>query len=357
MNRSTKLQACLCLFALLFIGTIPVSAEEFAAASIKTKEVSNTFPAGDSDNLSIDSRYGNVTVVHWNRNEIEIKVVVEAKANTDRRAEELLGHVSIELNKSGNTVYGITSMSRFEGNRNNERLVINYFISKPSKVKPSVKLRYGNVNLPPENDAQTQLEVKYGNVNGGNFSRELDIDCAYGNIDLGNLNEAALELAYCEQVKVGDCKQLNMECRYSKGQAKDVEHLNMEISYGNFNLGSIGEMNIEARYSNFDVKRLEKHLFMEISYGTANVGEVSANLDEIKVEGRYANLNLTMPLNLAFDVIAESMKYGNYNISKGFNVQTTKDGPHYHSKINNGSASRKVHFMGNNYSNLSVKAR
>jgi hypothetical protein len=343
------------LLIFLFLATVSVSAEEFAAASIKTREVANTFPVGDNDNISIDNCYGNVTVTHWNRNEIEIRVVIEAKANTDRRAEELLDHVSIDLHKFSDTVYGITSLSRFSGNRNNERLAINYFISKPSGVKPAIKLRYGNVNLPPENDAQTRLEVKYGNVNGGNFTRDLKIDCAYGDIDLGNLNAATLELAYCGQVKIGNSKQLDMESRYSNGQLKDVEQLNMEISYGNFDLGNMGQMNIEAEYSNIKVKRLEKRLFMEIDYGTANIDEVSESMSEIKAECSYANLNLKMPSDMAFDVVAEDMKYGNYNIGKNFNVSTTKDGSGYRSRINNGSASHKIYFKGNGYSNLSIK--
>lgn len=352
-----SLQACIGLLLLLFLGTAYASAEENVPASEKKREVFKSFKVSASDNLSIDNRYGDVTIMHWDKNEIEIKVVIEAKANTDNRVEELLNYVSIDLEHSGKTVYGKTSMKRFGGTKNNERLRINYYISKPSKVKPMIELHYGNVNFPPENDAPTALEVKYGNINGGNFSQDLMIECSYGNIDLGNLNQAAMELAYCGKIKINNAKVLTLESDYSNGEIKDVEQLNLEINYGNLNVGTVGIANVESNYSNLDIKRLNKHLYTEFNYGTINVREVSSTVTEIKAEGAYANLNLTIPVDLSFEVIAENMKYANYSISKQFNAQTTKSGHDHHSKVNNGHATRKIRFVGNGYSNLAIKAQ
>jgi len=357
VKSSKSLYTCIGIFILLFLGTFYASAEEFGAASEKEREVSKTFQVSLSDKLNIENRYGNITVTHWNKNEIAIKVVIEAKANNDRRAEELLDYVSISLDKTGNTVSGITSMKNFGGTKNNERLTVNYYISKPSKVQPYFEQRYGNVNLPRENDAKTTLEVKYGNINGGNFSEDLQVECSYGNVEVGNLNEAYMELAYCGNVKIENGKVITLESRYSNGKVSDVEQLNLEISYGNFNIGNAGIVNLESKYSNLDIKRLEKHLYVEFSYGNINVKDVSSTLNEIKAESRYGNLNITMPTSMAFEVIAKDMKYANYNISDRFNVHTSKNQHDFHSKINNGHSSRKIYFMGNNYGNLTIKAQ
>lgn len=352
-----SLQTCLGIFFLLFLGTFYVSAEEYGAASEKKREVSKTFQVSLSDNLSIENRYGNITVTHWNKNEIEIKVVIEAKARNDQRVEELLNYVDIILDKTGNMVRGATSMKSFSGTKNNERLTVNYYISKPSKVKPYFEQRYGNINLPLENDAQTTLNVKYGNINGGNFSEDLKVECSYGNIEVEDLNTASMELSYCGRVKIGNGKVLSMESRYSNGKIGNMGQLNLELSYGNFNIENIGTANIDSKYSNLDIRRLDKYIYTEFSYGTIDIQEVSSTLNEIKAEARYGNLNITIPTSLAFEVIAEDMKYANYNISDRFNAHTTKNQHNFNSKINNGHSTRKVYFMGNNYSNLTIKAQ
>lgn len=355
-ESSQKIRTYISVFILLLLGTSYASAEGFAAASEKKEEIVRTFKVSSSDNLAIDNRYGDVTVTHWEKNEVEIKVVIEARANTDKRAEELLSYVSISLEHSGNTVRGETSMKRFGGTKNNERLKINYYISKPSKMKPSIELHYGNVNLPPENDARTALEVKYGNINAGNFSEDLAIECDYGNINLGNLNRAVMELAYCGKINIGNAKELTIESDYSNGEIKDVGQLNLEIDYGNLNLGTVGIANVEADYSNLNIQRLEKHLYAEYSYGNITVRDVAPTFTNIKADGTFGNLILTLPADLAFEVVAHDMKYANYDIAKRFNAQTTKNDHNYTSKINNGHSSRKIFFDGNNYGNLIIKA-
>ncbi len=125
-----SLQTCLGIFFLLFLGTFYVSAEEYGAASEKKREVSKTFQVSLSDNLSIENRYGNITVTHWNKNEIEIKVVIEAKARNDQRVEELLNYVDIILDKTGNMVTALTTgldiantWTENNGNTNGDRVI------------------------------------------------------------------------------------------------------------------------------------------------------------------------------------------------------------------------------------------
>lgn len=346
------------LLTFLFFFASFARAEESMPASEKKKEMFKTFKVNPSDALNIDNRYGNITVTHWNKEEIEVRVVIEAKANTDKRVEELLDYVSISLDKSGNTVYGSTSMKNFGGTRNNERLTVNYYINKPSKVTTSLCQRYGNINLPQENDASTNLEVKYGNIQGGNF-KHLTVECSYGNITVSDLNYAYMELAYCGEVKIKNSKKLEMESRYSNSNIQDAESLSLELSYGNFNAEQITQAAIESKYSNVSIRSLEQKLDVEMAYGSVDIHQVSSGFSHISAESRYGNLTITVPVQTAFTVIAEQMKYGNYDISREFNVQTTKDkedGVTYRSEVNNGSSKRFVNFEGNKYSNLIIKA-
>ncbi|MDL2256033.1 hypothetical protein LJC38_05575, partial [Parabacteroides sp. OttesenSCG-928-K15] len=172
-----------------------------------------------------------------------------------------------------------------------------------------------------------------------------------------DLNEAVIDIAYCGGVIVGSGKVLNIDSRYSNGEIRDFEQLNLDLSYGNFSARNLGIANIDAKYSNLDVKQLGKRMYADFSYGSFTIKSVSSDFSEVKAEARYGNLNITLPPNMACEVVAENMRYATYKISDQFNAQTSKNNHSYRSLINNGHASRKIIFSGNGYSNLAVKAQ
>ena len=53
--------------------------------NIKKKEINKSFNVGKNDILQVDNRYGNITVTHWSKSEVSIRVVIEAKAATRKR--------------------------------------------------------------------------------------------------------------------------------------------------------------------------------------------------------------------------------------------------------------------------------
>ena len=64
--------------------------------------------------------------------------------------------------------------------------------------------------MPENNKGKCSLYVKYGNLNGGNFTGPLNIDVQYGNMEIADVDNANLDLAYCSKAKVGNGSQLNL---------------------------------------------------------------------------------------------------------------------------------------------------
>lgn len=356
MQVKAKIYSVWAILALLVWSMPAVATEEYVAENVKKKEVKKVFKVSASDVLEIENQYGNITVTHWEKNEIEIRVVIEAKARNNKRVEELLEYADVRIEHSGNTVSGETSMANFGGTKNNERLAVHYYISKPAKIKPHLRLRYGNIILPQENEANTTLEVKYGNINAGDFTGKLKINSSYGNIEVGDFTDAQMTLAYCGTVVIGDGQDLSIDSRYSNGSLGDIEQLELEASYGKYKMNKIEAIELSAKYSNFDIQELGKELRGSFSYGTINIKHVSSALRKIQAAARYGKFNIYMPVNMSFDVVAHNMKYATYTISGGFNVTKEKNGHDHHTKVNNGHATRIINYEGNGYSDLTIKA-
>jgi len=336
---------------LLFCSTYMVG-ENFD--NDRKKEVSKSFAVSSNDKLYIENRYGNITVTHWNKQEVSIQVVIEAKARNENRLQQLLDRVTIELDKSGNTINGITTLKNLNISGNNERLTINYYISMPSNLTSHLSQRYGNINLPSKNDGECTLEAKYGNIKGGSFTAGLSIESAYGNIELDDVKGAFIDAAYCGKVNIKNGENLKIDSRYSNLELKDIKDLYVEAKYGNLKAGRLGKAVIELGYTNGDIAYVGEELIVNrLSYGNLEVREMSGNFTRIYAKASYGNMNLRIPSKAAFKVTAESMKYGNFEVN-GFNAQTQKINNSYESTVNNGGNST-IYFEGGNYSNLKIR--
>ncbi len=200
--------------------------------SVKKKEISQSYSVSSGDRLLVENRYGNITVTHWNKNEVAIRVEIECKARNDGRAQENLDRSQIEAKKQGGILSAITPKQReMNGNSNNESMTICYYIQMPSKLAADLSQKYGNINLPSENNGNLDIHVKYGNLNAGNFNANANIEAKYGNIEVGNLQNAQLDLGYVGTAKIQDAKELTIESKYSNLDMRDIRTLHMETKY------------------------------------------------------------------------------------------------------------------------------
>lgn len=362
MNTKQLKTTTLCLVAwLCALCSLPALAGRPALFDYKKqKEVVQSFKVSSSDLLQIDNRYGNITVTHWNKNEVEIRVKIEAKANRETAAQEALDRVRIDLKKEGRTVSGITtlkSQNNWSGNNSGQSLTIDYYISMPSALASDLSQKYGNINLPEQNDGKCSLHLKYGNLNAGNFSQTLDLEAKYGNVDMGHLGEARIDVGYVGNMTCKDAKTLTIESKYSKLDMGKIHKLELEEKYGNLSVVSLDRGNISLKYGDAVIGLLNDELSVDdLGYGSLTVEEVSPSFTHINVEARYGNLYLKIPEKTAFKVNAEGMRYGNYSLD-GFHVTSSEreEKRHYRSEVN-GGGNRQIYFNGNNYSNLKIKA-
>lgn len=321
--------------------------------STKKKEFNQTFAASAGDVLQVDNRYGNIAVTHWNKDEVAFQVIVEVKAGSERRAQEALDRISVDMKKSGNVISAVTSLTGNAGD--NTRLSINYHISMPSRLGGKIVQKYGNINMPEINDGKFMLEIKYGNLSAGSFSQPLALNGGYSNITLGDVQDFSAEVAYCGTVDVKNIRSARIDSRYSHVTSGNMDDLAMDMKYGSIKAQTVNQARLEIKYSEAAIERIKEQLaVIDLSYSTLNLRELDANFKTVDVSARYGNLNISISPKASFRVAAENMKYGNVDIN-GFQITSSnvENKVNHYFQINNG-ADRRIHFNGNNYSNLRI---
>jgi hypothetical protein len=328
--------------------------------SVKKKEFNQTFRADANGRLQIENRYGNITITHWNKNEIAIRVIVESKARSESDAQRGLDRVMIELKQSGNTVCGLTSLKNQSGRNNsgdNNRININYYISMPATFAANLSQKYGNINLPEKNEGECTLEVKYGNIAAGSFTAPLRIEAGYSNVRLEDVKSLQLDVAYCGNVSINNGDDIRIDGKYSNLNMKNVSQLWLDKKYGNLQVQQADRMTVDAKYSECTVERIKDELNSSLSYSTLTVKELSPEFSRVSAEARYGNLNLSVSSKASFKVNARNIKYGNVDI-KRFNITNTniENKVNHYYQINGASGTSVIDFDGSNYSNLRINA-
>ena len=222
-------------------------------------------------------------------------------------------------------------------------MTINYYIQMPPKLAADLNQKYGNINLPSDNNGNMDIHVKYGNLNAGNFTANAMIEAKYGNIEVGNLQDAQLDLGYVGTAKIRNAKDLTIDSKYSNLDIQDIQSLRMEIKYSDAKIGTLKDaLNVSS-----------------LSYSNLKIRNLSPSFSKVNVESHYGNLEVALPAKTSFRIVAENMKYSSCDVN-GFNITRKhfddEDRDKNYTYEINGGKQPTIHFEGNRYGNLKVKA-
>ncbi|MDL2243993.1 hypothetical protein LJC54_00600 [Parabacteroides sp. OttesenSCG-928-J18] len=355
METISKVRNTLLVLLFLVIGSNCASGKDYVQDKSNRREYTKTYKVNPSDKVDIDNKYGDITITHWGKNEVEIRVVVEASARNEARVKELLNYVSIDFDQKGGTVYGKTNLKTFGGNRNNERIKIDYHVSMPSTLASNLKVRYGNIHMPTQNKGNTSIDIAYGNIHGGHFTGRFDVVQKYGNLKVINLKKAVLDMSYSGDITIGEAEDIHCISKYSNLKLGDIVDLVVDNSYGNIDINSIVRIDLRLKYGNIDIKHLKESFdASQFSYSNLKIKEIDSRFSRFNLEGSYSNATLYLDKAAKLNVEVNQMKYGKFQ-TNGLNVQTEKVGDNYKVKINNGDSRRVIRFNGKNYSNLTLQ--
>lgn len=352
----TKTRSLLLMAVMLLAGTAFSHGTE--PESVKKKVISKSFDVSEGDVLTTSNRYGNTTVTYWDIREVSVRVEIEVKSRNDATSQAMIDRVQIELKKDGNTVSATTSLSEnvhfqnFKGN-----FSINYYINMPPKMDMNLAQKYGNISLPEKNEGKCSLDVKYGNLKAGSFTRPLDVKVKYGDMNIDDAEEAVLDLGYCGTASIGNTQRLEIDSKYSDLKIGRCGELSLENKYGDINIKSLTKGEMDIKYGDTTIGSVEEALSVgELAYSDLLIWKLASDFKTLDVDARYGNLSVGIEPKTEFEVIAENMKYGKVEVD-GFNItRTVKEDKTDHRYEINGGGKKTIRFDGNNYSNIRVKA-
>jgi|GEM_PF-1410808 len=317
-------------YNLLLVSLLCVAVTSHASDSKNfTKERTETFSVKEGALLNLENKYGTVTINTWDRQEMEVHLVIKVKTSSESKAEDIFD--MIEVTMSGDE-YGVEVATVLDtdyssgswwdkmfGNSYDGKYEINYEVKVPKASKLMVVNKYGHLYVKGDMAGKATLVNKYGNIYTQNIAGDVRLQLGYGTAKVGNVHNLDLEVKY-SKVQIGDAIQVQAETKYSgiklgvlsslESTTKydnytiaGVEILHNAGKYDDFNIGSAGKLSIDSKYTDVHVQQLQSSLRCDGKYTTVVVHECTPAVERIAIEGRYTTVSIMTahPFSLVFE--------------------------------------------------------
>ena len=343
-----KLNVLLILLTLLPVG---LSARTTYRAE---KTIERTYPASDKHTLSIDSKFGNINVETWDKNEVSVIVtIVGESARSQKSADYFLDRVTINSRASGSTISFSTSLS---DNRQNVKggNSITYNVKVPRNISFVLSNKYGNITV-DECGGKADVDVKYGNfycplLKGRTASLEL----GYGRAHIGKAQTLDAEVEY-STVIIGKVERLMLDSKYTTYEIEDAKVAIADSKYDKFDIEKAGRLKIETAYTDIQIGMVEEAVDVKNKYGGVQVKNVGTNAKRMNFDLSFTQLKVNINPKVTCSLNA-NITYGKLTIPEGgTRIQPNSKGAYAVSNltIGNGTPTLIVKVT-NRYANVEI---
>lgn len=264
---------------------LPTMAQNHRAS----KDISEKYDVGSSDEVEISNRYGNVTINTWNKREVAVNVKIEAWGKNEEQAQTILDRINVRHAKNGNTISfhtEIESKSWKDMNNDDKKgFEINFTINMPDDLTLDLSNKYGRINM-PDYKGKLELSVAYGRVTTGEL--------------LGDDNEISVKYSGGSSFK--SIAKGDITLRYSSGVEIDkAGSLEVSDRYGGLKIGEIEELDIDMGYTSLKIGKLHKKIVADSKYSSGKIEDIRAGFDEVRIETSYGSFGLYFDASASFD--------------------------------------------------------
>lgn len=303
MKKMRKLKFSLgFLLIALFVSSATLFSQE------ARKEIAKSYTISDGYSLGIENKYGNIEIVNWEKDELQVKVVIEASSKNQEKAEKLVKSVEIDIDELSNGVNFKTIFPKSDLDKK-ERIKITYSVQTPVYLNVDLTQKYGEIFI----------QKIYGHA---------DINVQYGTLDAGELINKKQKSPNSLSVSYGDATiekttQLNSKAQYSECMIGQADAIEVESAYSKINVDEFNELNANSKYDKYKLGKLMGSFIVNANYTNVNIKYIDPGFELIRAEMTYGNLVGNLDAKTSFNIDARAA-YGEISIPGG-DVKEDKD--------------------------------
>ena len=261
--------------------------------------------------LSVDNRYGKIDIAIGESNQIKMEVVIKVRAGSDKKAQESLDRISIDISQSGNRVSASTSVSSTSGwsswfDSGNVEMEINYNILVPADIFLELRQKYGSIFVETTN-RDLRIDLSYGDLRLGDINAKLSLEMAYSDGNMSRINTGELVLSYSDlEMEDAEAVKVDMTTAYSDFRGIDIYDLTYRGKYDDVSVERVQTIDMESAYSGMRIGGLSSHGHFDMRYGDLQVSNIAAGFSRLDINTSYTGVKLRFLPGASFTIDAQN---------------------------------------------------
>ena len=275
----------------------------------KTKTIKKDFDVNADALLNIKNKYGNVDVVSWNQNRIEIEVTITVSGNNESKVIERLSKINVNFENSRSAVSAKTSIENKSKNWYNSGNKMNYEINYKVKVPVtnSVDLNndYGTISL-NEIKGRAEINCDYGKILIGSlYHHDNSINIDYtSDSEIELMNGGSINADY-SKFTVVKAKKIELNADYTDSSFENLEELNFVCDYGKVEVGNANIIDGHGDYLTMRFGTIYKKLNVKADYGSVKIQKIMKGFDRVDIHTDYTGIKIGLDEGIAFNFVAQ----------------------------------------------------
>jgi len=285
--------------------------------------------------VELKNKYGKVDIQTWDKNQVELTVVITVVAKNEDKANETFDRISIDMTNTEDYFHAKTEIGENSKawwawwNESSNEFSIDYTVRMPRGCELVVTNKYGDVYL-DELSNDLNLEVKYGDFNIGNILGNTKVNLGYGNGEISSVKDMDAEVKYskliCNQMKNADLETkyskvfiteasaLEVESKYDQYSITSARSIVNEGKYDHWDIGTVNNFEIDTKYTDVDIDELINSATTKMTYGVLKIDELRSGFSHLHGSGKYASFVIKGLQNANYDL---STSYGSIHLPSG----------------------------------------
>lgn len=310
----------------LLLLLIPCLNMAVAEKSEVEKRINKEFSVQSESSLAIDNKYGRIDIAIGDANRIKMEVVIKVKAGSDKKAQEALDRISVDISQSGNRVSASTNISSSSGwtswfDTGNVEMEIAYNVLVPADIYMDLRQKYGSIFVETAN-RDLRIDLSYGDVRLGDINAKLSMQMAYSDGVISRIRDGNLMLSYSNlemedaqsvqidmkytDVAMGSAIRADVVTAYGDFRAMDIDELRYRGKYDDVSIERVKSIDMESAYSGMRIGGISEHGRFEMRYGDLQVSNIASGFTRLDINTEYTGVILRFTPNAAFTIDAQN---------------------------------------------------
>ncbi len=307
------------------------------------KRINREFIIQSNGRVELLNKYGNMDVAIGSGNKVSIDVVISVTSSSEKKAKEALDKITVDFEEGNNRVSATTEiesntrwMNFFSPGKVD--IDIHYQVRVPEDVFLDLVNKYGNIYVETTN-RDIDIDLAYGDLRLGDINGKLNLKMAYSNGSISQIGDGSLELSYSD-LEMEDANDLNMDIKYTDVKSGTFQKLRLHSAYSDLHSISIGQIdytgkyddialeyvntiNATSGYTGIVLEELTGPGSFDMRYGDLKIQNIHRGFQKLNINTSYTGVDLEFKPEASFSMEAHltycKIKYDKLNVSLSSN--------------------------------------